>query len=121
MPSKAMTYKFLNTFIDDLFAFTIRMPTLHRLATLRDDVIFFVWLYQKWKYRVDYSRINEFGQGGDSDDEGEGEGKGEKVLAGQDVKELKPSAASESATIDEAKAQAVSASGVEKKGGKKRK
>lgn len=38
MPAKAMTYKFLNTFIDDLFAFTIKMPTLHRLATLRDDV-----------------------------------------------------------------------------------
>ncbi|KKY25586.1 putative clptm1 domain-containing protein [Phaeomoniella chlamydospora] len=73
MPSKAMTYKFLNTFIDDLFAFTIRMPTLHRLATLRDDVIFFIWLYQKWMYRVDYSRINEFGQGGDTDDEDEAE------------------------------------------------
>ncbi|KAL8946755.1 MAG: hypothetical protein Q9222_006893, partial [Ikaeria aurantiellina] len=37
MPARAMTYKFLNTFIDDLFAFTIKMPTLHRLATLRDD------------------------------------------------------------------------------------
>lgn len=52
MPAKAMTYKFLNTFIDDLFAFTIKMPTLHRLATLRDDVIFFVYLYQGWKYKV---------------------------------------------------------------------
>ena len=64
MPAKAMTYKFLNTFIDDLFAFTIKMPTLHRLATLRDDVIFFVYLYQSWKYKVDYTRVNEFGQGG---------------------------------------------------------
>ena len=69
MPARAMTYKFLNTFIDDLFAFTIKMPTLHRLATLRDDVIFFVYLYQAWVYKVDYSRVNEFGQGGD--DEGE--------------------------------------------------
>ncbi|GAB7354426.1 hypothetical protein MBLNU459_g4917t1 [Dothideomycetes sp. NU459] len=68
MPAKAMTYKFLNTFIDDLFAFTIKMPTLHRLATLRDDVIFFVYLYQGWKYKVDYSRINEFGQGGDDEE-----------------------------------------------------
>ena len=76
MPSKAMTYKFLNTFIDDLFAFTIRMPTLHRLATLRDDVIFFIWLYQKWVYRVDYSRVNEFGQGGDDDEEDETEADG---------------------------------------------
>ena len=67
MPARAMTYKFLNTFIDDLFAFTIKMPLLHRLATLRDDVIFFVYLYQGWKYKVDYSRVNEFGQGGDEE------------------------------------------------------
>jgi hypothetical protein len=71
MPGKAMTYKFLNTFIDDLFAFTVKMPWLHRLATLRDDVIFFIWLYQSYKYKVDYTRVNEFGQGGDSDDEAE--------------------------------------------------
>ncbi len=62
-----MTYKFLNTFIDDLFAFTIKMPTLHRLATLRDDVIFFVYIYQAWAYKVDYTRVNEFGQGGDDE------------------------------------------------------
>ncbi|SLM38866.1 Cleft lip and palate transmembrane 1 [Lasallia pustulata] len=68
MPAKAMTYKFLNTFIDDLFAFTIKMPTLHRLATLRDDVIFFVYLYQSWAYKVDYTRVNEFGQGGDDEE-----------------------------------------------------
>ncbi|KAG0648188.1 Cleft lip and palate transmembrane 1 [Hyphodiscus hymeniophilus] len=67
MPAKAMMYKFLNTFIDDLFAFTIKMPTLHRLATLRDDVIFFVYLYQSYKYKVDYKRVNEFGQGGDDE------------------------------------------------------
>ncbi|QDS77081.1 hypothetical protein FKW77_007363 [Venturia effusa] len=71
MPGKAMMYKFLNTFIDDLFAFTIKMPMLHRLATLRDDVIFFIYLYQSYKYKVDYSRVNEFGQGGDEEDEAE--------------------------------------------------
>jgi hypothetical protein len=71
MPARAMMYKFLNTFIDDLFAFTIKMPMLHRLATLRDDVIFFVYLYQSWKYKIDYSRVNEFGQGGGEDDEKE--------------------------------------------------
>ncbi len=27
-----MTYKFLNTIIDDLFAFVIKMPILHRLS-----------------------------------------------------------------------------------------
>jgi hypothetical protein len=73
MPGKALTYKFLNTFIDDLFAFTVKMPWLHRLATLRDDVIFFIWLYQGWVYKVDYKRVNEFGQGGDSDEEAEEE------------------------------------------------
>jgi hypothetical protein len=104
LPGKAMTYKFLNTFIDDLFAFTIRMPTLHRLATLRDDVIFFVWLYQSYKYKVDYTRVNEFGQGGESDGEGEEKEKKEEeeeaktlLLEGQDTKALKPSAATTSA------------------------
>jgi len=61
---RTMTYKSINTFIDDLFAFVIKMPIMHRLACLRDDVIFFVFLYQRWIYRTDYSRVNEFGQGG---------------------------------------------------------
>ncbi|KAL2760843.1 hypothetical protein ACRALDRAFT_1046015 [Sodiomyces alcalophilus JCM 7366] len=68
MPGKAMMYKFLNTFIDDLFAFTIKMPILHRLATFRDDIIFFIYIYQRWAYRVDYTRVNEFGQGGGEED-----------------------------------------------------
>lgn len=38
------SYKALNTFIDDLFAFIIKMPTMHRLACFRDDVIFFIYL-----------------------------------------------------------------------------
>jgi Cleft lip and palate transmembrane protein 1 (CLPTM1) len=110
MPGKAMTYKFLNTFIDDLFAFTIRMPTLHRLATLRDDVIFFIWLYQSYKYKVDYARVNEFGQGGESDEEDkktEGDDQKEKqnALDGQDTKELKPSAATTSAKLEVGSAQ----------------
>ncbi|OTA94797.1 hypothetical protein M434DRAFT_394300 [Hypoxylon sp. CO27-5] len=69
MPAKAMMYKFLNTFIDDLFAFTIKMPFLYRLATFRDDIIFFIYLYQRWAYRVDYTRVNEFGQGGEDEPE----------------------------------------------------
>lgn len=78
MPGKAMVYKFLNTFIDDLFAFTIKMPFLHRLSTFRDDIIFFIYLYQRWAYKVDYTRVNEFGQGGeDEPPEVEGEKKAE--------------------------------------------
>ena len=39
LPWRQMTYKFLNTIIDDLFAFVIKMPTLHRLSVFRDDVV----------------------------------------------------------------------------------
>ena len=60
-----MVYKSLNTFIDDLFAFVIKMPLMHRLSCFRDDIIFFIYLYQKWAYKVDHTRVNEFGQGGD--------------------------------------------------------
>ncbi|GAO48717.1 hypothetical protein G7K_2887-t1 [Saitoella complicata NRRL Y-17804] len=67
MSSRVMMYKFLNTFIDDLFAFVIKMPTLHRLACLRDDVVFFVYLWQLWRYRVDKTRVNEFGQDGEAE------------------------------------------------------
>ncbi|KAI4157367.1 MAG: hypothetical protein LQ342_008325 [Letrouitia transgressa] len=103
MPAKAMTYKFLNTFIDDLFAFTIKMPTLHRLATLRDDVIFFVYIYQSWAYKVDYSRVNEFGQGGD--DEAVEEKVANKPLTGP----------------ADGETEGAKTSGVEKKEGRRRK
>ncbi|KAL9654473.1 hypothetical protein ABK040_010493 [Willaertia magna] len=62
MPWKTFIYKALNTFIDDLFAFIIKMPTLHRLACFRDDIIFLIYLYQRWIYKVDLTRANEFGQ-----------------------------------------------------------
>lgn len=62
MPKRAFAYKAVNTFIDDLFAYVTKMPWLHRLATLRDDVVFFIFLYQFWAYRVDYTRVNEFGE-----------------------------------------------------------
>ncbi|CAH0518133.1 unnamed protein product [Peronospora belbahrii] len=63
LPWRAMVYKSLNTFIDDLFAFVIKMPWMHRLSCFRDDLIFFIYLYQRWKYPVDTKRTNEFGQG----------------------------------------------------------
>lgn len=46
LPWRMLTYKALNTFIDDIFAFVIKMPTMYRLGCLRDDVIFFIFLYQ---------------------------------------------------------------------------
>ena len=56
LPWKFMIYRALNTFIDDLFAFIIRMPTMHRVSCFRDDVVFFIYLYQRWIYPVDKER-----------------------------------------------------------------
>ncbi len=67
LPWRMMTYKALNTFIDDIFAFVIQMPTMYRIGCFRDDIIFFIYLYQRWIYRVDKKRLNEFGTSGDSE------------------------------------------------------
>ena len=106
----SQVYKTLGTFIDDLFAFTIRMPTLHRLATFRDDIIFFIWLYQKWAYKVDYSRVNECGPGGEEGEETKKDKttedtKGQKAIQGQNVT-MKPAATVTTATGSEKKASA---------------
>ncbi|XP_015248258.1 PREDICTED: cleft lip and palate transmembrane protein 1-like protein [Cyprinodon variegatus] len=61
LPWKAFMYKAFNTFIDDVFAFIITMPTSHRLACFRDDVVFLIYLYQRWLYPVDRTRVNEYG------------------------------------------------------------
>jgi hypothetical protein len=60
--------------------FIIKMPILHRLACFRDDVVFLIFLYQvsvpslmlfayicdtefqRWIYRIDPKRVNEYGQ-----------------------------------------------------------
>ncbi|KAI8920608.1 cleft lip and palate transmembrane protein 1-domain-containing protein [Entophlyctis helioformis] len=85
MPWKTFMYKALNTFIDDLFAFVIKMPWLHRIACLRDDIIFVIYLYQRWVYPEDKRRRNEFGQVGeatnddndDDDEDSDGNGSGD--------------------------------------------
>ncbi|KAI9222053.1 cleft lip and palate transmembrane protein 1-domain-containing protein [Blastocladiella britannica] len=73
MNGRVLTYKFLTTIVDDLFVFVIRMPTLQRLAAFRDDVVFIVFVIQRYLYQVDHTRVNEYGQGGaeksDDDDE----------------------------------------------------
>jgi len=73
LPWKAMLYKVFNTFIDDIFAFAIDMPWSHRLACLRDDVIFFGLLYQYYLYPVDKTRPNEFGRAYEKKEEASGE------------------------------------------------
>ena len=71
LPWRMMTYKALNTFIDDIFAFVIKMPTMYRLGCFRDDIVFFIFLYQRYIYKEDKSRVNEFGFSGDQWDESE--------------------------------------------------
>jgi len=61
LPWRAFMYKAFNTFIDDLFAFIITMPTAHRVACFRDDVVFVVYLYQRYLYPVDKTRIDASG------------------------------------------------------------
>ena len=69
LPWRMMTYKALNTFIDDIFAFVIKMPTMYRLGCFRDDIVFFIFLYQRYIYKEDKSRVNEYGFSGDMLDE----------------------------------------------------
>lgn len=59
VPWRTFVYRFLNTIVDDLFAFVITMPTLHRIACFRDDVVFVILLVQRWKYPVDKNRTED--------------------------------------------------------------
>lgn len=87
LPWRMLTYKFLNTFIDDIFAFVIKMPTMYRLGCFRDDIIFLIYLYQRWIYRVDHRRVNEFGVSGEEITEAEQRSKsGELVATKNDCK-----------------------------------
>ncbi|TMW58755.1 hypothetical protein Poli38472_006900 [Pythium oligandrum] len=61
-----LIYRALNTFIDDLFAFIIHMPTMHRLSCFRDDIIFLIYVYQRWIYPVDTSRKFDDDDGSDA-------------------------------------------------------
>jgi len=40
-------------------------------ACLRDDLVFFVYLYQRRIYPVDKKRVNEFGRAYEEDEDGE--------------------------------------------------
>ena len=58
LPWRALVYRACNTFIDDLFAFIITMPGLHRMSVFRDDIVFFIYLYQRWIYPEDMTRAS---------------------------------------------------------------
>ncbi|XP_076306429.1 putative lipid scramblase CLPTM1 [Tachypleus tridentatus] len=92
LPWRMLTYKFLNTFIDDIFAFVIKMPTMYRLGCFRDDIVFLIFLYQRWIYRVDPKRVNEFGISGEMHEEGRNMANGTVVTsedAGNSIEEKK--------------------------------
>ena len=78
LPWRVLGYKFVNTFIDDLFAFIIRMPTMARMSCFRDDVVFIIYLWQRYLYPVDTSRPVEGGGEMQSTTETKSESKKEK-------------------------------------------
>lgn len=57
LPWKRFIYRAINTFIDDLFSFIIKMPTMHRMSCFRDDIVFLIYLYQRHIYPVDKERM----------------------------------------------------------------
>lgn len=59
LPWRALFYRFLRTIIDDLFSFVIKMPIMHRIACFRDDVIFVLYMIQRYMYKVDPKRTDE--------------------------------------------------------------
>jgi len=63
LPWRALTYKAMNTFVDDIAAFLIDMPMMHRVSCFRDDIIFFIYIYQRWAYRTDKSRPSMWVEG----------------------------------------------------------
>jgi hypothetical protein len=67
---RLLIYRALNTFIDDLFAFVIKMPTLHRISCFRDDIVFVVYLYQRWIYPVDIQRPGDVADGAPATEQG---------------------------------------------------
>lgn len=47
LPWRMLTYKALNTFIDDLFAFVIKMPMMYRIGCLRDGTFSLALMWNK--------------------------------------------------------------------------
>lgn len=59
---RVLIYKLITTFIDDIYAIVMNMPFLYRIACFRDDIVFFIWVYQCFIYKIDYTRVNEYGE-----------------------------------------------------------
>lgn len=63
LPLKALTYKFLNTIIDDLYAFAVKTPTLYRVFCFKDDLIFVIYIIQIVIYRNNRRNENDEDEG----------------------------------------------------------
>ena len=50
------------------------------------DVIFLIYLYQRWVYPVDKKRVNEFGFGGEDDQAAPTEAAAEAIAAKEEEK-----------------------------------
>ncbi|GMI12271.1 hypothetical protein TrVE_jg10505 [Triparma verrucosa] len=61
LTNNMMVYKVFNTFVDDAFAWLVDSPLKWKVMCLRDDLIFAVLVYQKFIYRTDMRRANDFG------------------------------------------------------------
>ena len=79
LPWKFFMYRALNTFIDDLFAFIIKMPTASFIMFSRRYCLF-IFLYQRWIYPVDMSRISVGVDGEEIDDVDNSNKKDEKQI-----------------------------------------
>ena len=68
------------------------------LGTLRDDLIFFIYLYQKWIYPTDMKRTNEFGITGE---QAEGNQPVEAPTAGEETNPAdEPTGKEETAAVE---------------------
>ena len=60
LPWRMLTYKALNTFIDDIFAFVIKMPTLYRIGCLRDGGYKLTEEWENWRlFYIDHVTLYE--------------------------------------------------------------
>lgn len=60
---------------------TTSAPLCFPPAVFRDDLVFLIYLYQRWIYRVDKSRANEYGYTEEQQEEEAGEEDNAPVVA----------------------------------------
>jgi len=62
--------------------FLLFLPLPLLFSSLLADIVFFIYLYQRWIYRVDPKRVNEYGTSGEDElRRGQGEPSGDKAVS----------------------------------------